>query len=277
MSKVYYGNNLDILGQLTKQSIDLIYIDPPFNTGKEQAMNRIKTEQAIAGDRKGFKDQTYASTNISSYAYPDTFDSYVEWLMERIIPAYDILKPNGSMFVHLDYREVHYIKVAMDMLFGRYNMMNELIWSYDYGGRGKTVWPKKHDTILWYVKDMKDYTYNYGNIDRIPYMAPGLVTPEKVALGKVPTDVWWSTIVPTNGKERTGYPTQKPRTILDRIIKVHSNIGDTVLDFFAGSGTTGESAYLHNREFILVDSNQQAIDVMKLRFSTFDNVEWITK
>jgi len=274
MNIVYHGDNLPILKTLPDNTADLIYIDPPFNTGKIQGMDRIKILESDKGDRVGFNNKSYQSIAISSYQYRDMFDSYVDWLMERISESYRLLKANGSMFVHLDYREVHYVKVAMDLLFGRYNMMNEIIWSYDYGGRGKRTWPKKHDNILWYVKDVNNYTFNYDAIDRLPYMAPELVTAEKRERGKIPTDVWWNTIVPTNGKERTGYPSQKPLGIIDRIIKVHSNTGDLVLDFFAGSGTIGESANKYGRKFILIDENEQAIQVMKQRFSGFENLDW---
>ena len=274
MNIVYHGDNLPILKTLSDNTADLIYIDPPFNTGKIQGMDRIKILESDKGDRVGFNNKSYQSIAISSYQYRDMFDSYVDWLMERISESYRLLKANGSMFVHLDYREVHYVKVAMDLLFGRYNMMNEIIWSYDYGGRGKRTWPKKHDNILWYVKDVNNYTFNYDAIDRLPYMAPELVTAEKRERGKIPTDVWWNTIVPTNGKERTGYPSQKPLGIIDRIIKVHSNTGDIVLDFFAGSGTIGESANKYGRKFILIDENEQAIQVMKQRFSGFENLDW---
>jgi len=112
-------------------------------------------------------------------------------------------------------------------------------------------------------------------IERIPYMAPGLVGPEKAALGKLPTDTWWHTIVPTNGKEKTGYPTQKPLGIIRRIVAASSNPGDLVLDFFAGSGTTGMVCHELGRDFILVDSNPQAIETMKLRFNGLYGIEWV--
>lgn len=272
MNVVHHADNTVILPQLETESIDLVYIDPPFNTGRLQEMNRVRTIASNNGDRTGFNDKRYETTKVSQYKYQDAFDTYVDWLMPTLQEIKRLLKSNGSLFVHLDYREVHYVKIALDGLFGRYNMLNEIIWAYDYGGRGKKKWPTKHDTILWYVKNLDDYTFNYNTIDRIPYMAPSLVTKEKAEKGKVPTDVWWNTIVPTNGKERTGYPTQKPRAIIDRIIKVHSNTGDTILDCFAGSGTTGESAYIHNRKFILIDDNEEAVQVMKQRFSHIKDI-----
>ena len=185
----------------------------------------------------------------------------------RLQEAYRILTPDGSLFLHIDYREVHYVKVLLDQIFGRESFINELIWSYDYGGKPKNRWPAKHDNILWYAKDPEHYVFNYEAIDRIPYMAPDLVGPEKAERGKIPTDVWWMTIVPTNSREKTGYPTQKPLKLLNRIVQVHSNAGDTVLDFFAGSGTTGVAAANAQRKFILIDSSPDAIRVMAERLA----------
>ena len=202
-------------------------------------------------------------------SYEDSFDDFEEFLIPRIEASLHCMTPNGSLMVHLDYREVHYVKVALDKLLGRNKFINEIIWSYDYGGRPKDRWPNKHDTILWYVKNPKDYVFNYDDIDRIPYMAPGLVGAEKAERGKTPTDVWWNTIVPTNGKEKTGYPTQKPLGIMERIIRVHSSPGDVVLDYFAGSGSTGEAAGNNGRGFVLVDQNPEAIEVMRNRLSRF--------
>ena len=179
--------------------------------------------------------------------------------------AYRVLDDAGSLFFHIDYREVHYCKVMLDEIFGRESFLNEIIWAYDYGGRPKTRWPAKHDNILWYAKNPTDYTYNYEAIDRIPYMAPGLVGKEKAAKGKVPTDVWWHTIV--TGKEKTGYATQKPLDIIRRIVRVHSNPGNKVLDFFAGSGTLGEAANLEGRDFVLIDNSPEAVQVMSSRLS----------
>jgi site-specific DNA-methyltransferase (adenine-specific) len=204
-----------------------------------------------------------------SPSYDDSFDDFLGFLLPRIEAALPLLTDDGSLMVHLDYREVHYAKVALDKLLGRDHFINEIIWAYDFGGRSKTFWSRKHDTILWYVKDPKNYVFNYDEIDRIPYLAPSLVGDEKAARGKTPTDVHWHTIVPTNGKERLNYPTQKPLGLLNRFIKVHSKPGDTVLDFFAGSGTTGQAAANNGREFILIDSSQDAMDVMTKRLSKF--------
>jgi len=188
--------------------------------------------------------------------------------------AYRVLSPTGSLYFHIDYRESHRCKILLDDIFGEDCFMNEIIWAYDYGGRSKSRWSAKHDTIFFYVKNPKEYTFNYEAMERIPYMAPGLVGEEKAKKGKTPTDVWWHTIVPTNGKERVGYPSQKPKGVLKRIIEVSSNPGDTVLDFFAGSGTTGDVCNDLGRNFILIDNNVEAIDVMKKRFSNIYNIQW---
>ena len=272
---IILGDNLRALSTLPDKFARLIYCDPPFNTGKVQKRNRIKVSATNGeGDRVGFGGKNYDTENIASASYEDNFDNFESFLVPRIEKSLRCLTDDGSIFVHLDCREVHYIKVAMDKIMDRDHFMNEIVWSYDYGGRSKKKWSKKHDTILWYVKNPKNYVFNYDSIDRIPYMAPDLVGPEKAAIGKTPTDVWWNTIVPTNSKEKTNYPTQKPLKILERIVKVHSNAGDTVLDFFAGSGTTGEAAALHGRQFVMVDSNPEAIEVMKKRLQPF-NPEYI--
>ena len=236
---IYFGDNLPILQSLPSESVDLIYIDPPFNTGKTQARTQIRTERNDNGDRTGFGGQRYETIKIGSKGYADIFDDYLAFLEPRLTEAYRLLKPTGSLYFHIDYREVHYCKILLDAIFGRECFLNEIIWAYDYGGRPKNRWPAKHDNILLYVKDPENYTFNQDAVDRIPYMAPGLVGPKKAARGKLPTDTWWHTIVATNGKEKTGYPTQKPLGILRRILLASSNPGDTVLDFFAGSGTTG--------------------------------------
>ena len=219
------------------------------------------------GTRGGFAGAKYSVVRVASSQYADQFDDFVAFMTPRIEEAYRILTNDGSLFLHIDYREVHYVKVLLDQIFGRDSFINELIWSYDYGGKPKNRWPAKHDNILWYAKDPESYVFNYEAIDRIPYMAPDLVGPEKAARGKIPTDVWWMTIVPTNSKEKTGYPTQKPIKLLNRIVEVHSQPGDTVLDFFAGSGTTGVAAANAQRKFILMDSNPDAIRVMAERLS----------
>ena len=274
-NKVYFSDNLKILSETPSESIDLIYIDPPFNTGRIQSRKRFKTVQDESGDRVGFAGRTYKSEVLSENGYMDVFDDYIAFLQPRLQEAWRVLKPNGSLYFHIDYREVHYCKVMLDQIFGRENFLNEIIWAYDYGGRAKHRWPAKHDDILYYAKDRQNYTFNREAIDRIPYMAPGLVSKEKVARGKLPTDTWWHTIVATNGKEKTGYPTQKPLGIINRIIQASSNPGDTVLDFFAGSGTVGESCLKFGRNFILMDNNPQAMEVMAKRFRCAAEIQWI--
>lgn len=258
---------MTVLPGLASGSIPLIYIDPPFNTGEAQPGRRVRVIRDEAGTHVGFKGNTYRKEETRTAGYADQFDDYLGFLGPRLTEAHRILTDDGSLFVHLDPRESHYVKVFLDGLFGRASFINEIIWSYDYGGRSKSRWSSKHDVILWYAKDPQDYRFDFEAIDRIPYMAPGLVTPEKAARGKTPTDVWWNTIVPTSGKERTGYPTQKPLAIVERIVRVHSRPGDLLLDFFAGSGTFGEAAAKHDRRFLLVDQSAEAIEVMKKRLA----------
>jgi site-specific DNA-methyltransferase (adenine-specific) len=273
-NQIYFADNLTVLQSLASGSIDLIYIDPPFNTGKTQARTQIRTERSESGDRTGFAGRRYETIKVGQKSYLDLFDDYLAFLEPRLVEACRVLKHNGSLYFHIDYREVHYCKLLLDGIFGRESFLNEIIWAYDYGARTKKKWPPKHDNILWYAKDPKNYTYNIDAIDRIPYMAPGLVGPEKAARGKLPTDTWWSTIVPTNSKEKTGYPTQKPLSIINRIIRASSNPGDVVLDFFAGSGTVGAACLKFGRQFILVDNNPEAIDVMRRRFAGVADIEW---
>ncbi len=272
---IYYGDNLPILQSLPSESVDLIYIDPPFNTGRTQARTQIRTERSQNGTRVGFAGRRYETIKIGQKAYADLFDDYQAFLEPRLVEARRLLKPQGSLYFHIDYREVHYCKVLLDQIFGRECFLNEIIWAYDYGARTRKKWPAKHDNILWYARDPQHYTYNVDDIERIPYMAPGLVGPEKAARGKLPTDTWWHTIVPTNGHEKTGYPTQKPLGILRRILQASSNPGDLVLDFFAGSGTTGVACLELGRRFILVDNNPQALQVMAQRFDGVAGIEWI--
>ena len=268
-NSINLADNLDFLREVPNAAVDLIYIDPPFNTGTQQSITRLKTVRDEGGDRTGFGGNRYRTERQGSTSYLDAFEDYMAFLAPRIDEARRVLADNGSIFLHVDQHESHYCKVLLDRVFGRKSFINEIIWSYDYGGRSKKKWPTKHDTIFWYAIDPANYTFNANAIDRIPYMAPGLVGKEKAARGKVPTDVWWQTIVPTNGKERTGYPTQKPLAILERIVKVHSNPGDMVMDFFAGSGTTGVAAARNDRLFVLVDSNSEAVQVAAKRLTEY--------
>jgi site-specific DNA-methyltransferase (adenine-specific) len=269
MSRIIYGDNLPILRTMPSGSVHLIYIDPPFNTGKIQSRTTIKTVRDDEGDRTGFVGKRYRTIPLGTTAFDDHFDDYIAFLEPRLVQAHRLLTPTGSFFLHIDYREVHYCKVLLDSIFGRGSFINEIIWAYDYGARSRSKWPTKHDNILWYAKDPSRYTFNYDEIDRIPYMAPGLVGPEKAARGKTPTDVWWHTIVSPTGREKTGYATQKPVRLIERIIKVHSSPGDTILDFFAGSGTTGEASARNARDFILIDNNPEAIRTMANRLSVY--------
>ncbi|MGQ9568919.1 MAG: DNA-methyltransferase [Anaerolineae bacterium] len=272
---IYFGDNLPILQRMAPSSVDLIYIDPPFNTGKQRSHTRLRTVRSEEGDRIGFQGRRYKTVALGTRSFADFFDDYLAFLEPRLVEAHRILSDRGTLYLHVDYREVHYCKVLLDAIFGRACFLNEVIWAYDYGGRSRRRWPPKHDTILVYVKDPKRYTFNAEAVERIPYMAPNLVGPEKARQGKMPTDVWWHTIVPTNGQERTGYPTQKPLGILKRIVQASSNPGDLVLDFFAGSGTTGEACLLLERRFILVDNNPQALEVMARRFAGVPGIRWV--
>jgi len=274
-NRIVFGESLATLWTLPSESVHLIYIDPPFNTGKARRKTQIRTTASEHGDRTGFQGRRYETFKIGSKTFADSFDDYLGFLEPRLEEAHRVLMENGTLYVHLDYREVHYVKVLLDSIFGRDCFLNEIIWAYDYGGRPKNKWPPKHDTILVYVKDPAHYVFNYEEIDRISYMAPGLVSPEKAARGKTPTDTWWHTIVATNGKEKTGYPTQKPLGILKRIVLASSHPGDLVLDFFAGSGTTGEACHLSNRRFMLIDNNPEALHVMVKRFERMSDIEWI--
>jgi len=275
--RIHFGDNLDVLRSLPAGAANLVYIDPPFNTGGTRRRTEMKVAVAAEdeGDRTGYGGRRYVTERLGTREYPDAFGDYLGFLAPRLEEAHRVLAPDGTLYFHIDFREVHYCKVLLDGIFGRECFLNEIIWAYDYGGRPKNRWPPKHDNILVYVRDPDRYVFDREAVDRIPYMAPGLVTPEKAARGKLPTDTWWHTIVPTNGAEKTGYPTQKPLGILRRIVAASSRRSDVVLDFFAGSGTTGAACLELGRRFILVDSNPEAIDVMRKRFAGVDGIEWV--
>jgi site-specific DNA-methyltransferase (adenine-specific) len=244
-NRIYLGSCEKILTRLPAEKFDMIYVDPPFNTMHEQ--------------RRG--DLVYAD----SYG-----KEYLAWLGRCLKEAKRLLTPRGSLLVHLDQTSVYDVKCfILDFVFGKKNFMNEIIWAYDYGGRSKKCWPRKHDNILWYVKNPAEYIFNYDAVDRVPYMAPGLAGKEKAARGKFPTDVHWQTIVPTNGKEKTGYPTQKPLGLLNRLVLAHSNHNSWCLDFCAGSGSFGEACALHQRQFVLIDSNPDAIHIQSKRLEKY--------
>ncbi len=262
---VVLGDNLELLERMPSGSVTLIYIDPPFNTGRRQARQTLHTTRHADGDRVGFKGASYRTIRGAVSAYDDAFGDYWAFLEPRLEEAWRLLADDGTLYLHLDYREVHYAKVVLDGLFGRDCFLNEIIWAYDYGARARRKWPAKHDNILVYVKDPDCYHFDNAAVDREPYMAPGLVTAEKAERGKLPTDVWWHTIVSPTGKEKTGYPTQKPEGVLRRVVQASSREGDWVLDFFAGSGTTGAVASKLNRRFVMVDENPEAFEVMRSR------------
>ena len=281
-SSVFHADNLSVLPELPDESFTLIYLDPPFNTGRTQkrqsttsVRSKLEGSASAVGTITGFKGQRYERIKGDLLGYDDQFEDYWAFLEPRLIEAWRLLADDGTLYLHLDYREAHYAKVLLDALFGRDCFLNELIWAYDYGAKSKNRWPTKHDTILVYVKNPASYYFDSTTVDREPYMAPGLVTPEKVALGKLPTDVWWHTIVSPTGKEKTGYPTQKPVGILRRMIQASSREGDWVLDFFAGSGTTGAVAAALGRKFVLVDQNPESLAVMHARFAAVPDVEFV--
>jgi len=263
-----HGDNLDVLPRLPDGAFDLIYIDPPFNTGHEQRRRSLRVVADADGDRTGFAGRRYRTQELGSLAYADAFEDYVGFLAPRLRHARRLLADHGTLYVHLDARESHYVKVHLDALFGRACFLNELVWAYDYGAKTRRRWPPKHDTILVYVKDPDRYWFDSEAVGREPYMAPGLVTAEKAARGKLPTDVWWHTIVSPTGKEKTGYPTQKPEGILRRIVQASSRRGDWCLDCFAGSGTLGAVAAALGRHFVLIDSSPEAVAVARRRLAS---------
>lgn len=262
---VVLGEALEVARSLPDASFRVVYLDPPFNTGRMQRRQRISTMHHPDGPRMGFAGRPYEEVKGALSQYDDRFEDYWAFLEPRLVEAHRVLDERGTLYLHLDYREAHYAKVALDALFGRECFLNELIWAYDYGAKSSRRWPPKHDTILVYVKHPERYLFDSGAVDREPYMAPGLVTPEKAARGKLPTDVWWHTIVPTNSAERTGYATQKPVGIVRRMLAASSRPGDRVLDLFAGSGTTGAAAAALGRRYLLVDSSPDAVAVMRAR------------
>ena len=267
-SEVILGENLEVLSGLPEDGFQMIYIDPPFNTGTTQTRKTVETVADRDGDRTGFECRRYRTELLQSSSYRDSFDDYLAFLSPRLEEAHRVLGQTGTLYFHIDYREAHYCKLLLDEIFGRDCFLNEIIWAYDYGARSKRRWPAKHDTILVYVKDTKGYYFDSEEVDREPYMAPGLVTAEKAARGKLPTDVWWHTIVPTNGSEKTGYPSQKPEGILRRMVQASTRPGDWCLDFFCGSGTLGAVAAKIGRRYLLVDSNPEAVEIARRRLSS---------
>jgi len=268
--EILLGDNLDLLPRFADGSFQLVYIDPPFNTGRLQARRTLRTEPDEDGDRTGFQGRRYSTRLLAESSYRDSFDDYLTFLAPRLREARRLLRREGTLYFHIDYRESHYCKLLLDEIFGRDSFLNEIIWAYDYGARARRRWPTKHDTILVYVRDPSAYFFDSDTVDREPYMAPGLVTAEKAARGKLPTDVWWHTIVPTGGHEKTGYPTQKPEGIVRRMVQASTRPGDWCLDFFAGSGTLGAAASKLDRRYVLIDSNPEAVQIMRARLGVAD-------
>jgi DNA modification methylase len=262
---VVHADNQAVLPRLPAGAFDLIYIDPPFNTGRAQERRTVAAVRDDAAGSPGFQGRRYTRELVGRSAYPDAFGNYPEFIVPRIEHAHRLLTRAGTLYFHIDYREAHVCKLLLDDVFGRDCFLNEIIWAYDYGARTRRRWPAKHDTILVYVRDPDAYHFDSGEVDREPYMAPGLVTAEKAAAGKLPTDVWWHTIVPTSGTEKTGYPTQKPEGIVRRMVQASTRPGDVCLDFFAGSGTLGAVAAKLGRRYVLIDSNPDAVEVMRKR------------
>ncbi len=265
---ILLGDNLDVLPQFDDGSFQLVYLDPPFNTGRSQVRRTLAVEAAVGdggGDRTGFGGRRYTTRLLAESSYRDRFDDYLAFLAPRLEECRRLLHETGTLYFHIDYREAHYCKLLLDELFGRECFLNEIIWAYDFGARPRRRWPAKHDTILVYVKDPDAYWFDAEAVDREPYMAPGLVGPEKAARGKLPTDVWWHTIVPTNGAEKTGYPTQKPEGVLRRMVLASTREGDWCLDPFAGSGTLGAVAAATGRRYVLVDESPEAVRVARDR------------
>ena len=259
------GDNLEILPRFADETFQLVYADPPFNTGKTQTRRTIAVEAAADGDRAGFGGRRYRTRLLAQSSYRDAYDDYLGFLEPRLREIRRLLAPTGTLYLHLDYREAHYCKLLLDEVFGRDSFLNEIVWVYDYGARSRRRWPAKHDTILVYVKDPRRYVFDAGAVDREPYMAPGLVGPEKAARGKLPSDAWWHTIVSPTGQEKTGYPTQKPEGIVRRMLQASTRLGDWCLDPFAGSGTLGAVARRLGRRFVLIDSNPEAVAVAARR------------
>ncbi len=259
-------------------ALDLIYMDPPFNTGRAQTRAQLEVSRAPdaagPGSRTGFGGHRYSSRLLQSLSYDDAFGDYLAFLEPRLRRCRELLAPHGTLYFHIDYREAHYCKLLLDEIFGRESFLNELIWAYDYGAKPRRRWPAKHDTILVYVREPGAHHFDADAVEREPYMAPGLVSAEKAARGKRPTDVWFHTIVPTNGREKTGYPTQKPEGVVRRMVAASSRPGGWCLDPFAGSGTLGAVCQKLGRRFVLVDSNPTAIDVMRERLAPGRRTQW---
>jgi site-specific DNA-methyltransferase (adenine-specific) len=265
---IVLGDNLPLLHALDDGSVQMVYADPPFNTGRTQERRTLATVASVNGDRTGFGGRRYETKLLEQSSYRDSFDDYLAFLEPRLRELRRVLGAEGTLYLHLDYREAHYAKLLLDEIFGRECFLNELIWAYDYGAKPRSRWPQKHDTILVYVRDRDRYWFDAEAVDREPYMAPGLVTPEQRERGKRPTSVMWHTIVSPTGREKTGYPTQKPEALVRRFVQASSRPGDLCLDPFAGSGTLGAVATALGRRCLLIDSSEEAVLVMERRLAT---------
>lgn len=241
--EVHLGDILDLGENLP--TVDMIYIDPPFYTQRE------------------FKNFSDRWTDL---------DEYLDELLRRVEVGWKLLKPGGNLLVHLDWRVVHHVRIRLDSIPGDAGeFQNEIIWKYNSGGASKARLARKHDTILWYTKSGADYTFNVVR-EPYPYEYSGKgFHPE----GKMLSDVWTDIpIISTTGLERVGYATQKPLKLLERIIHIFSNPGDLVLDFYAGSGTTGVAAQGLGRSAILIDKNPEAVAKAEIRLSNAPMVEF---
>ncbi|HKH18397.1 MAG TPA: site-specific DNA-methyltransferase [Solirubrobacteraceae bacterium] len=265
MDRILLGDNLPLLRAEPDASVTMAYLDPPFNTGRPQGRRSLETVADPDGDRTGFGGRRYSTRLLERSSFRDRFDDYLGFLEPRLLEVRRLLSSAGTLYLHIDYREAHYCKLLLDELFGRECFLNELIWAYDYGAKSRRRWPAKHDTILVYVKDPERYLFDCEAVDREPYMAPGLVTPEQRERGKRPSDTWWHTIVSPTGREKTGYPTQKPEGIVRRMVQASSRPGDLCLDPFAGSGTLGAAATKLGRRYLLIDESPEALRVMRAR------------
>jgi DNA modification methylase len=266
--RLIHADNLAVTGGLADGAVDLIYIDPPFGTGTVRRGGARGT-----GLLQGETPHHYRDV-------PDDPERFVTWIEPRLIESRRVLAPHGSLFVHLDYRAVHYVKVALDRIFGRPRFINEIIWCYSVGGKSRNMFGRKHDTILWYARtadhaffpDAVRVPRKGGSHMRVVRTAEGALVQEKtdrrtgkvyrypVAAGKVPED-WWTDIEILNqsDRERTGWPTQKPERLLERILCAASAEGALVADWFCGSGTTAIAAQRLDRRFLIADCAAEAV------------------
>jgi len=264
-----HGDNFSILSALLEthtEQIDLIYIDPPFFTNRKFSARVGRGE-----DSRKPKDWQL------DHGYGDTWndlDAYIQFLYDRLLLAYKLLKPTGTIYLHLDWHADAYARLLMDEIFGAERLLNEIIWTYHGPSPIRSAFNRKHDTILSYTKT-ENYTFNVDDV-RTEYSQNTVKTFKSsskagfgkvpdLERGKVPEDWWYFPVVARLHSERTGYPTQKPEQLVERVIRASSNPGDLVLDFFSGSGTTAAVAARNNRRFIAVDASSKAIHIAQER------------